>query len=105
MSTAELADLRLIVSELVTNAVRHSGLGDESEIEMRIAVVPGSVKVEVFDEGPGFDEVAARAMVMRGHGLDVVGQLSRGWGTDSGPRTRVWAEMDLLNESAGPLRA
>jgi anti-sigma regulatory factor (Ser/Thr protein kinase) len=99
MSIGEFDDLRLIVSELVTNAVRHSGGGAESEIEMRVEVFPGYVRVEVLDGGPGFDEGTARAN--RGHGLDIVGRLSRLWGADLGAQTKVWAELGVLGQPSG----
>ena len=65
---------------------------------MRVEVFPGYVRVEVLDGGPGFDERAARSTVTRGHGLDIVGRLSRLWGTDHGAQTRVWAELGVLDE-------
>ena len=96
MSIGEFDDLRLIVSELVTNAVRHSGQGDGAEIEMRVELHAGYVRIEVIDGGPGFDEQAATGI--RGHGLDIVGRLSRLWGTDSGAPSRVWAEVALHDQ-------
>ena len=45
--------MRLIVSELVTNAVLHGGCGSEAPVRLRIDRRPSSVRMEVVDEGMG----------------------------------------------------
>lgn len=84
----------LLASELVSNAVRHAGA---SSIGMRIDVQPTLVRVEVTDEGPGFDARATRAPAGQagGWGLRVVDELASRWGViDGGPGTRIWFELD-----------
>ena len=44
--------LRLLVTELVTNSVKHAGA---DTVNLRVTVRPASVWTEVRDEGPGFD--------------------------------------------------
>src|SRR6476659_1224283 len=47
-------DLLVLVTELVTNAVRHAGLGPEDVIILHLAAAHGVVRIEVCDPGPGF---------------------------------------------------
>src|SRR5215213_9614670 len=47
-----LDDLPLLVSEVVTNAVRHAGGPDGDALRVRIAALPGHVRVEVLDPQP-----------------------------------------------------
>src|SRR5690606_22409875 len=48
-----LDDAVLAVSELVTNAVRHSASGDGGTVTVALAEIPGAVRVEVTDGGIG----------------------------------------------------
>ncbi|MCW2714772.1 MAG: sensor histidine kinase [Frankiales bacterium] len=53
------ARLRQVLGNLVTNAVTHTGAG--TTVEVSVAALPGSVVVEVADDGEGMPpEVAAR---------------------------------------------
>src|SRR3954449_5872575 len=49
-----LYDLQLLVSEVVTNAVRHGGARDNEHIDFRVALTSDQVRLEVRDPGPGF---------------------------------------------------
>jgi anti-sigma regulatory factor (Ser/Thr protein kinase) len=92
-----LGDVRLLVSELVTNALRHAGLGDEERIALAVKVNPTDVRVEVTDHGRGFDPqtVPTDPEAAEGWGLYLVATLSDRWGVDSdGDATRVWFELD-----------
>ena len=59
-------DLQLLVSELVTNSVRHANLAPGERVELRVTVRPGSVRVEVEDPGPGFTPTPRRPGATRG---------------------------------------
>src|SRR6266480_3619184 len=48
--------LRLLVSELVTNAVEHGHPSESSRVTLRLLVFPTSVVAVVEDDGPGFSE-------------------------------------------------
>ena len=52
VAPARLEDLRLLVSEVVTNAIRHGG-GDEAPVRLRILEDGDHVRVEVQDPGAG----------------------------------------------------
>jgi two-component sensor histidine kinase len=87
--------LRLIVSELVTNALRHGAEGER--IDLAVTPKPEFLCVQVTDDGPG---LAPRPRALEtdeegGFGLFFVEQLTRRWGvTRENRRTRVWFELD-----------
>jgi anti-sigma regulatory factor (Ser/Thr protein kinase) len=92
-----LGDVRLLVSELVTNALRHAGLTDDERIALEVGVTATAVRVEVTDHGRGFDPSAVPTdpEAAEGWGLYLVATLSDRWGAESnGDSTRVWFELD-----------
>lgn len=91
-----LDNLRLMVSELVTNSIRHAGLPAEARIELKVQVGSGRIRVEVIDPGPGFEPrpVTPSLYQTSGWGLYLVDQLSDRWGVIRGTYTRVWFELD-----------
>ncbi|HEX5949407.1 MAG TPA: ATP-binding protein [Actinomycetota bacterium] len=95
LEDAVLQDLRLMVSEVVTNSVRHAGLGEGDRIELRISVDKGRVRVEVHDTGPGFERPSEPTTMFRdsGWGLYLVDRLADRWGITSGRGTTVWFEL------------
>ena len=87
--------VRLLVTELVTNSVRHSGVPAPIHFHARVGL--GRVQVEVEDAGSGFDpEVRHHAS---GFGLRLVDRLATRWGVEPGPPTRVWFEVDRLERN------
>jgi anti-sigma regulatory factor (Ser/Thr protein kinase) len=89
--------LRLLVTELVTNSVRHT---DCDSLTLRIAVGKAAVLTEVADEAPSFDfESFATSKVAEhdpdiGWGLFLVERLARDWGVkEDGSTKRVWFEL------------
>jgi anti-sigma regulatory factor (Ser/Thr protein kinase) len=88
-----LADVRLLVSELITNSVKYGG--DET-VTLKIDVESEhKLRVEVIDEGSGFVPVARSRPITQagGWGLHLVQTLSSRWGVYEGV-THVWFEMD-----------
>jgi len=88
-----LESARLLVTELVTNAVRHAGLGT---IEIWVKVRPECLRVDVSNRGTPFEAHArlARADQESGWGLFLVDRLSDEWGVVEEPgRQRVWFEL------------
>jgi len=90
-------DLLLLVSELVTNSVRHAGMGADDTIEVVVEISGAVVKVEVTDRGPGFTGQAGRPSLddPSGWGLHLVELLSDAWGVELGPPTVTWFEIEL----------
>jgi anti-sigma regulatory factor (Ser/Thr protein kinase) len=88
-------NLRLVISEVVTNALRHGSTGQSIDL----AVTPKAefLCVQVTDDGPGLVP-RPRALETDDHGgfgLFFVEQLTRRWGvTRENRRTRVWFELD-----------
>jgi anti-sigma regulatory factor (Ser/Thr protein kinase) len=95
-----IADLRLVISEVITNAVRHGGSGD---VVVGVMAKQGYLCVQVTDTGDGF---APRPRAFEpdddgGFGLFLVERLTRRWGlTRENGNTRVWFEFDFGAEAA-----
>jgi anti-sigma regulatory factor (Ser/Thr protein kinase) len=91
-----LEDLRLMVSELVTNSVRHAGLDREDPIRLLVAVKERSIRVEVVNPGRGFHAPGIQPTLYQtsGWGLFLVSRLADRWGIDERGGTRVWFEVD-----------
>ena len=91
-----LADVRLLVSELVTNSVRHSGIRNHDRVHMQVQVTETTLRVEVADPGEGFAPQPRDMDRTRpgGWGLYLVDQLADRWGVARDHLNRVWFEMD-----------
>ena len=93
-----LEDLRLLTSEIVTNALRHAGLKAGDSIALAVEASADRVRVEVADPGPGFDpNLLAEPMAERvgGWGLFLVKKLADRWGVERNHLNRVWFELSL----------
>ena len=91
--------LQLLVSELVTNAVRHTGLDATDSIGMEVAITESKVRVDITDRGPGFDPDAVPEPdpgTPGGWGLYLVETMAARWAVerDDARRNRVWFELD-----------
>ncbi|WP_407560005.1 ATP-binding protein [Streptomyces sp. 184] len=89
-------DIRVCVSELATNALRHTPVG--RRFLVRVAVEPDVVEVEVHDAGGGEPHVCSPADTDdHGRGLLLVEALADDWGTSdrSGPGKSVWATFKV----------
>ena len=80
-------DVLLVVSELVSNSVRHS---QSRDIDVKVEALDGHIRVEVSDDGPGFSPNQPRG---EGLGLGIVEKLAERWGLSAGDRFTVWAEL------------
>jgi anti-sigma regulatory factor (Ser/Thr protein kinase) len=91
-----LDDIRLLVSELVTNAVRHATTPSGGEVALEVTVEPPRVHIEVADPGTGFDPTPRDDEMTRpgGWGLYLVDRIADRWGVVQNSMNRVWFEMD-----------
>ena len=99
-----LGDLRLLVSELVTNSLRHAGLDEQDTIRLTVDIGDDAVRVEVADPGEGFElaEPEPDPDSASGWGLYLVATLADRWGiVRDGPGTLVWFELDGAGAGAG----
>lgn len=91
-------DMRLLVSELVTNSVRHAVAATESTVTLEVSVGEEIVRCCVSDPGPGFEPAERKPEddPGSGWGLFLVEQLADRWGVDLNAGTSVWFEIDRL---------
>jgi anti-sigma regulatory factor (Ser/Thr protein kinase) len=85
--------LRLLVTELVTNSIRHA---DSDSVLLRVFVRPTAVLTEVTDHGPGFDPATTGTprADRSGWGLFLVERLADRWGAShKAGTTKVWFEL------------
>ena len=86
--------MRLLVSELVTNSVRHAQLTRDMTIRVSVALVDGAVRIEVEDPGDGaIAAVPPDREHGGGFGLYLVEILAERWGSTNDGKTCVWAEL------------
>jgi anti-sigma regulatory factor (Ser/Thr protein kinase) len=87
-------DVKLLVSELVTNAVRHPR--NDGFIGLEVQLRDGRVRVEVTDPGDGFKKPRIGSPppdALGGRGLLIVDRIATAWGVSPGKPTRVWFEL------------
>jgi anti-sigma regulatory factor (Ser/Thr protein kinase) len=95
LKSEQLDELRLLVSELLTNSVRHGARG-EGWITLDVDIEPDAVRVVVTDRGSGFEpEDEPRPHVDRpgGWGLCLVNRIADRWGVRVNGSTSVWFEV------------
>jgi anti-sigma regulatory factor (Ser/Thr protein kinase) len=93
-----VGDVLLVASELVTNAVVHSGCQREQELAVRAYVNGDRMTISVHD--PGLSEQVARRRDAGvdgpgGWGLQIVDRLAARWGSQRDQGYEVWAELAL----------
>jgi anti-sigma regulatory factor (Ser/Thr protein kinase) len=94
-------DVRLLVSELVTNSVKHANAGPDDSIALSLNVDDSVIRCEVRDSGPGFDppRVSADDAGDRGWGLFFVEQIADRWGVNR-ESASVWFEIQRDRDDA-----
>lgn len=97
-SLERFQNVRLVITELVSNAVRHGPAGGPIAISVRADAQ--RLRGEVIDQGSGFDPSSGSDMTSgNGYGLLVVEALADRWGVNTGHPTTVWFEMDPVRPS------
>ncbi|MGH2850427.1 MAG: ATP-binding protein [Solirubrobacteraceae bacterium] len=88
-------DAQVVVSELLTNAVVHSGLGPADSIALRLSRHGSRLRIDV-DDRDGFtgssESPPPRAKRRRGHGLTIIDRLTLRWQAIDGC-VSAWLEV------------
>ena len=94
LSPETFEDLRLLVSEVVANSVRHAGAqAQKGYVRLKVFASDKLVRVEVSDQGSGFDKAALedpRPDDPSGRGLYLVDKIAQSWGVTKDGETCVW---------------
>ena len=88
-----LETLHLLVTELLSNAVKHAAA---QSVSVNVNLADGAVRAEVSDPGPGFDPAGAGVPRENhsGWGLFLVQELADGWGVSEDTASNsVWFEL------------
>jgi anti-sigma regulatory factor (Ser/Thr protein kinase) len=92
-----LADVALLITELVANGVHHGGAEPDTALHLLLEGSRPGLHVEVFNVADRGGAVTRRTPDMDGGGgigLHLVEELASRWGVRHVPRTAVWFEMD-----------
>jgi anti-sigma regulatory factor (Ser/Thr protein kinase) len=94
----------LLVSELMTNSVRHAHMRGEEPLSLNASLCDATLRLEVRDSGTA-GTVARRTprqdLDAGGFGLDLVARLSTSWGIErDGRGTTVWLELPTEKDAA-----
>ena len=90
----EIEDIELLVSELVTNGVRHGSRQDGARIRLRVHPRGGRLRFEVTDQGSRADGEPDPSRDGSGYGLALVDSLAVRWGVEREGATTVWFEVE-----------
>jgi anti-sigma regulatory factor (Ser/Thr protein kinase) len=97
LGEARLRTCELLVSELVTNVVRHASPSRSvAAADLRVRLYRDRVRVEVRDSGPGFSpsrRAPDRSPGSGGWGLHLVKEMADRWGIEPGLQNCVWFEL------------
>jgi anti-sigma regulatory factor (Ser/Thr protein kinase) len=88
-------DALIVLSELVTNAIRHGGARTaDDEVLVHAALLPGALRLEVTDPGPGFEPGGHGPRPDGGYGLHLLDRVASRWGVTGAEPVTVWVELE-----------
>jgi anti-sigma regulatory factor (Ser/Thr protein kinase) len=94
-------DVMLVISELVSNAVRHAAALPGDSVGVTCGINDDCLHIEITDGGSltrPSPEVAT-VFAQGGRGLDIVRMISREWGvTQDGDTVTVWADVPRVRK-------
>jgi len=99
VSGETIDDLTLLVSELVSNCVKHASLASNEGIQ--VDAEPAGKKIHVEVTNPGGAELTnkiGRRSEESGWGLFILTRVASRWGVTTDGSTSVWFEIDLGND-------
>ena len=87
--------LVLLVSEVVSNAVRHSSGSPDAKIRLVATATEQAVRIAVTDSGEGFTPRPRDPDRLEdGYGLYLLEKAASNWGVENSGGTTVWFELD-----------
>lgn len=92
-----LADVSLLVTELIANGVWHGGAGPETTLHVSVSGDDDAVRIEVENPAEAAGDPAQRRPDFDGGGglgLHIVERVASRWGVRHVPRVAVWFELD-----------
>jgi anti-sigma regulatory factor (Ser/Thr protein kinase) len=95
-------DAMLVISELVSNAVKHAAPLPGGEVRVRCSIGEDFVHVEITDGGAVTrpNPAVATVFALGGRGLDIVRTISHEWGVSAeGDSVTVWADVPRVRKS------
>jgi anti-sigma regulatory factor (Ser/Thr protein kinase) len=97
LTETAVADVALIVSELVTNSVMHAHVGPDQTLTVECAPLADRLRITVTDPGARLEPHLRRPGpdVSGGYGLAIVSSLSLAWGVvrNRVGTTSVWCDL------------
>jgi anti-sigma regulatory factor (Ser/Thr protein kinase) len=93
--------IELLVTELVSNSVKHGGAGPDDPVRVELVVSDEAVRVEVSDLGPGFRPTPQPTPApdgIGGWGLIMIDRSASRWGIRHAGRC-VWFELERNGRS------
>ncbi len=102
VASEDREDAVLVISELVSNAVKHAAPLANGEITVRWEIRADVLHIEITDGGGGTRPRAGVASVtdLGGRGLDIVRTVSAQWGVLEGEDSvTVWAEVPRRSQA------
>jgi anti-sigma regulatory factor (Ser/Thr protein kinase) len=97
LSAETLADVSLLVTELVANGVWHGGAGEGTTLRVSVSGDDAAVRIEVENPDDATGDPAQRRPDLDGGGglgLHIVERVASRWGVRHEPRIVVWFELD-----------
>lgn len=105
MAPSTLHDARLLLTELLTNAIQHAHLDRDDRISVSVRREPTGLLVEVADPGDGFPPAGVRRPDWgSGWGLILLDRLADEWGIEAlpdGGGTLAWFRLDQPDRLGG----
>jgi serine phosphatase RsbU (regulator of sigma subunit)/anti-sigma regulatory factor (Ser/Thr protein kinase) len=97
----------LLVSELVTNAIKYASSNGKDPVQLRLVLEPDSLVCEVHDTSPALPRVLqVDRDAESGRGLHVVSQMAARWGARRTATGKVvWCEQPVPEKVTVALRA
>jgi len=94
--------LVLLISEVVSNAVRHSSAPSDAKIRLVATATEQAVRVAVTDSGEGFTPRPRDPDRLEdGYGLYLLEKAASSWGVENSGGTTVWFELDRVPGEGG----